>query len=94
MDTPVHHPSVQINYFFSHSRRFLDIFVANYSGNHQSTILSKGNQVPYLEFERPNGKISESKKFLTSLRSRIDASSSLESDFFEDLTRIKTNQKK
>ena len=68
MDTPVHHPSVQINYFFSHSRRFLDIFVANYSGNHQSTILSKGNQVPYLEFERPNGKISESKKFLTSVK--------------------------
>ena len=57
--------------------------------------LSKGNQAPHSKFEWPNGKISESKKKLTLLGQDLVRPAHLKaqwSDFFEDLTRIKTNQ--
>ena len=56
--------------------------------------LSNGNQSPQLKFERPNGKILESKFLLTSVKNwcvqltwKLNEAISL-----KDLTRIKTNQ--
>ena len=94
---------------FSSSNNVYDIFLwylfRPFCDKHHATLqkaepyiidcpLLKGNQAPHLKFERPNGKISESKSFLTSVKNWcVQLTWKLNEPIsFEDLTRIKTNQ--
>ena len=56
--------------------------------------LLKENQAPHPKFERPNGKNSKIQKFFDLSRSRIGASSSLESSMKRFLRRFDSNQNK